>query len=201
MPLMLTNRHFATPGLSARPVRTTVRVSAKRVRPDLPQLSWRAPLADDGGDDDGPPTTSTDWSALAVDDSATTPSIDPDVAASINELATIAARAMLNGDERKLRAGGAWRAELMALGDFCTKQARSTGPPDPESPGMQGALLAYLLMEMAEGRWPAAQADALVGPWRAAAEKLHGIVEDAGWKLSLPDEEVDLEEGGGGGVA
>ena len=207
-------RPTATPGLgtTTRPTRP-VRVSAKRVRPNLPQLSRRAPLAETDADGDGPPppTSWADWGALAADDppaspaspSPSSPTIDPDVAASINELATIAARAMLAGDERALRPGGAWHGEVMALGDFCSHQARADaaaaaaaggGPasaPDPSSPGMQGALLAFLLLEMAEGRWPAAQADALVGPWRAAAERLHGIVEDAGWKLSLPDEEVD----------
>ena len=49
--------------------------------------------------------------------------------------------------------------------------------------------------QRADGRWPADQVDALVGPWRAAAEKMHGIVEDVGWKLVLPDEEEEEEEG------
>ena len=178
-----------------------MRAAAKR-RPNLAGLvNQRVPPPPPPADDDAPPPPPlTDWSALAAVDPPPPSDIDPDVAASINELATAAARAMLAGDARALGQGSPWRADVLALGDYCTTQARAGAaagsPPDPASPGMQGALLAYLLLEMAEGRWPADQADALVGPWRAAAEKMHGIVEDVGWKLVLPDEEEEEEEEG-----
>lgn len=177
------------------------------------------------GDAPRPAPPSTDWTALAVadeddndegsgDDDAD--AVDADVAASLNALATAAARSMLSDENTRaaLGLGSAWRDEVMALGDYCTRAAQRAekrrqrrsdpagGPnaapapatPAPSaSPHMQGALFAFLLLEMADGRWPAQQADALVGPWRAAAERLHGIVEDSGWKLVLPGEEEEEE--------
>ena len=186
---------------TAAPLRRSVAAAAKRVRPNLQPL--QRPYSPPSTDPDAPPPPppSTDWSALAAAETPDPATIDPDVAATINELATAAARAILAGEPRALGPTSAWRAEVLALGDYCTTQARAAAAPgstpDPTSPGMQGALLAYLLLEMAEGRWPADQADALVGPWRAAAEKMHGLVEDVGWQLRLPDDE---EEEVGGAV-
>lgn len=181
--------------------RAHVKVGAKRVRPALTPLDGGRGSRSTGGDvDPGPSTSSapsTDWTTLALSggDDDTDAASDADFAAAVNDLATTAARAILSGNEADLRPGTAWHAEVSSLGDFCTRKARAGGVDQgPSSPWFQGALLSFLLLEVASGRWPTPQADALSGPFRDAAVRLHGLLENSGWKLVRPEDED--EEGG-----
>ena len=109
---------------------------------------------------------------------------DADFVRHVNSLCTRALKAMLNGDLRALR--GPWRDEVNELGAFCARPVAG-GPAN-----MPGALLAYVLLEMADGKWPSEQVEQLAGtPYGATVERMHGLLEDSGWRLALPGEEGD----------
>jgi hypothetical protein len=208
MPRLSLERVRQTHSASTPPGHRAVACVAKRVRPALTPLDGRG-----GGDRDAPPAApstsaapSTDWTALALGGDDGAGALDTaDFASAINGLATTAARSILAGSADALAPGSAWHADVSALGDYCTRLARrrsgatAATPADPATDPFQGALLAFLLLEVAAGRWPTPQADALVGPFREAAVRLHGLLENSGWKLVRPEDaedDEDEEEGG-----
>ena len=142
------------------------------------------------------------WRALAVDETPTSSSSsssssslssssssepppltsDPDYLANLDDLCTRALRAMLKGDIDSLKPGSPWADDVSALGNYCVS-AR-------QPPHLDGARFAFFLLEIAANRWPA-EADDLVGVYKDASEKIHGLLVDSGWRLALPGEKED----------
>jgi len=88
---------------------------------------------------------------------------------------------MLKGDVDSLKPGSPWADDVSALGNYC-----ATRTP----PHLDGARFAFFLLEIAANRWPA-EADGLAGVYKEAAEKVHGLLVDSGWRLALPGEKED----------
>lgn len=104
---------------------------------------------------------------------------DPDYLANLDDLCTRALRAMLKSDVDTLRPGSPWADDVSALGNYCVSARH-----------LDGARFAFFLLEIAANRWPA-EADDLVGVYKEAAEKIHGLLVDSGWRLALPGEKED----------
>ena len=107
---------------------------------------------------------------------------DPDYLSNLDDLCTRALRAMLKGDVDSLKPGSSWADDVSALGNYCVS-AR-------QPPHVDGARFAFFLLEIAANRWPA-EADDLVGVYKDASEKIHGLLVDSGWRLALKGEKED----------
>ena len=127
------------------------------------------------------------WAALSADDAAPPAksssyfeppplTSDPDYLSNLDDLCTRALRAMLKGDADSLRPGSSWADDVSALGNYCVS-AR-------QPPHVDGARFAFFLLELAANRWPA-EADDLVGVYKEASEKMHGLLEESGWRMAL----------------
>jgi hypothetical protein len=127
-----------------------------------------------------PPAAADDWAAAASFDPA-----DVDFRLFLDDLCTRFARSALAGDERALAPGSDWQADVAALGNGAVGAG-----------ALDAARFAFVLLELAGHRW-ADEVDSLpAGPFKDATVKLHGLLEDSGWRLVRPGE----EEGGDGGV-
>ena len=127
------------------------------------------------------------WAALSADD-APPPTksssyfepppltSDPDYLSNLDDLCTRALRAMLKGDADALKPGSSWADDVSALGNYCVS-AR-------QPPHVDGARFAFFLLELAANRWPS-EADDLVGVYKDASEKMHGLLEESGWRMAL----------------
>ena len=83
---------------------------------------------------------------------------------------------MLKGDADALKPGSSWADDVSALGNYCVS-AR-------QPPHVDGARFAFFLLELAANRWPS-EADDLVGVYKDASEKMHGLLEESGWRMAL----------------
>lgn len=134
------------------------------------------------------------WQALAADDATSTPTSsssyfeappltqDPDYLSNLDDLCTRALRAMLKGDVDSLKPGSTWADDVSALGNYCVSSQ--------QPPHVDGARFAFFLLEIAANRWPQ-EADDLVGVYKQASEKIHGLLENSGWRLALKGEKED----------
>ena len=143
---------------------------------------WEALIVDDSP----PPSSSSSPSSSPTSSSSSEPpplTSDPDYLSNLDDLCTRALRAMLKGDVDALKPGSPWADDVSALGNYC---ASARGAP----PHLDGARFAFFLLEIAANRWPA-EADDLVGVYKDASEKIHGLLVDSGWRLALPGEKED----------
>ena len=164
---------------SPRRPRPTVRRRApesrgKALPPGLEK--WEALIGNDSSlsSPSSPSTSSTSSSSSLTS--------DPDYLQNLDDLVTRALRAMLKGDAEALKPGSAWADDVSALGNYCASQK--------PAPHLDGARFAFFLLAIAANQWPA-EADDLVGVYKEAAEKIHGLLVDSGWRLALPGEKED----------
>ena len=108
---------------------------------------------------------------------------DPAFASRLDALATRFLRAALASDAAALAPENGWHADVSRLG----RGAADAGKLD-------AARFAFVLLELASRRWPDAQVAALPSPYRDVVERMHGILEDSGWRLKRPGD----TEGEGG---
>lgn len=115
----------------------------------------------------------SDWAAAASFDPA-----DPDYAAFLDTLTTRFARAALASDDRALAPGSDWHCDVADLGQAAA-----------EAGAMQAARFAWCLLKCAAHRWPDEAGD-VEAPYEAALLKIHGLLQDSGWRLLRPGDEA-----------
>ena len=147
-------------------------------RPARPPTAAAAPRSPPPAATAAPRPSSDDWAAAASFDPA-----DVDFRLFLDDLCTRFARAALAGDERALAPGSDWQADVAALGNGAVAAG-----------ALDAARFAFVILEAAGHRWPDEAASLPEGPFADAAVKLHGLLEDSGWRLLRPGD----EEGGDG---